>query len=70
MHNNTLKPVVIIASAIYRFLNNTHVCDDNSIVSTDCLCDSVSFFIEKTNLVRTRLSRLHVLDDTRKDLDS
>ena len=71
MHNNTLKPVVMIASAIYRFLNNTHVCDDNSIVSTDCLFDSVSFFIEKTNLVRTRQCLgLHVLDNTRKDLDS
>ena len=47
MHNNTLKPVVMIASAINRFLNNTHVCDDNSIVSTDCLCDSVSFLLRR-----------------------
>ena len=47
MHNNTLKPVVMIASAINRFLNNTHVCDDNSIVSIDCLCDSVSFLLRR-----------------------
>ena len=70
MHNNTLKPVVMIASAIYRFLNNTHVCDDNSIVSTDCLCDSVSFFIEKTNLVRTRQCLVYTFSTIRERIST
>ena len=70
MHNNTLKPVVMIASAINRFLNNTHVCDDNSIVSTDCLCDSVSFFIEKTNLVRTRQCLVYTFSTIRERIST
>ena len=70
MHNNTLKPVVMIASAIYRFLNNTHVCDDNSIVSTDFLCDSVSFFIEKTNLVRTRQCLVYTFSTIRERIST